>query len=154
MKRQSSELFNSVFLHVTLVLLYSKKTFLIWTECSDTKRWLIKYAWLFQSIGGLHQQFCQCFTNKCCQKYEFHRRKGYRKSNAISIMAIVSSMLIWQPLYPFFSYCSTLYRLDMIPRCCNNLSHIFIHTYYHCQASKAKQMVQQIAEPVVNIAFH
>ena len=33
---------NSVFLHVTLVLLHGKKTFLTWTERSDAKRWLIK----------------------------------------------------------------------------------------------------------------
>ena len=57
-KRQSSESFNSVFLHVTLVLPYGKKMFLTWTERSDAKRWLIKYAWLFQSIGGLHQLVC------------------------------------------------------------------------------------------------
>ena len=61
--------FDSVFLRVTLVLPYSKKTFLAWTECSNVKRWLTKYAWLFQLIGGLQQLFCQCFTNECCQKY-------------------------------------------------------------------------------------
>ena len=95
---------------------------------------------------------CQYFTNKYCQKYKFYRRKEYRKSNAIHIMAIVSSTLR-QSLCPFFSYCSTLYRLEVIPRCRNNLSYIFIHTYYHCQASKAKQMVQQIAEPVVKCSL-
>ena len=83
---------------------------------------------IVQSIGRLQQLFCQCFTNKCCQKYEFYRRKGYRKSNAICIMAIMSSTL-WRPLYLFFSSCSTLYRLEVIPRCCNNLSYIFINTY-------------------------
>ena len=56
---------------------------------------------LFQLIGGLQQLVCQCFTNKCCQRYEFYRRKGYRKSNAIRITAIVSSML-WRP-HPLFS---------------------------------------------------
>ena len=142
-----------MFLHVTLVLSYGKKMFLTWTEHSDAKCWLTKYVWLFQLIGGLQQLFYQCFTNKCCQKYEFYRRKGYQKSNAIRIMAIMSSTL-WQPLYPFFSCFSTLYRLKVLPRCCNNFSYIFIHTYYHCQASKAKQMVRQIAEPVVNVAFH
>ena len=142
-----------MFLHVTLVLPYGKKTFLTWTEHSDAKRRLIKYACLFHLIEGLQQLFCQCFTNKCCQKYEFYHRKGYRKSNAIRITAIMSSTL-WWPLYPFFSYCSTLYGLEMIPRCCNNLSYIFIHTYYHYQASKAKQMVRQVAEPVVNVPFH
>ena len=61
------------------------------------------------------------------------------------------SSTLWRPLYPFFSCCSTLYRLEVIPRCCSNLSYIFIHTYYHYQASKAKQMVRQAAEPVVNV---
>ena len=121
-------------------------------ELSDAKHWLIKYAWLFQSIGGLQQLFCQCFTNKCCQKYKFYCRKGYQKSNAIRITAIMSSAL-WRPLYPF-SYCFTLYRLEVIPGCCNNLYYIFIHTYYHYQVSKAKQMVWQIAELVINVAFH
>ena len=82
---------------------------------------------------------------KCCQKYEFYHRKGYRKSNAVRIMAILSSTL-WKSLYPLFSYCSTLYRLEVMSQCCNNISYIFIHTYFHCQASKAKQMVQQIAD--------
>ena len=45
-------------------------------------------------------------------------------------------------------------RLEVIPSCCNNLTYIFIHTYYHCQASKAKQMVWQVAERVVNVPFH
>ena len=101
-KRRSSLSANSVFLHVTLVLSCGKKPFLTWTERSDANRWVIKYAWLFQSIGGLQQLFCQCFTNKCCQKYEFYHRKGYRKSNAIRITAIMFSTL-WRPLYPFFS---------------------------------------------------
>ena len=57
MKRQSPESFNSLFLHGTLVLPYSKKTFLAWTERSGSKRWLTKNAWLFQSIGGLQQLF-------------------------------------------------------------------------------------------------
>ena len=142
-----------MFLHVTLVLPYSKKTFLTWTERYNAKCWLIKYAWLFQSIGEFQQLVCQCFPNKYCEKYEFYHRKGYQKPNAICITAIVSSTL-WQPLYPLFSCCSTLHRLKVIPRCCNNLSYIFIHTHYHCQASKAKQMVQKIVEPVVNVAFH
>ena len=137
MKHQSSELFNSVFLHVTVVLPYSKKTFLAWTECLDAKHWLTKYAWLFQSIGGLQQLFCKCFTNKCCWKYEFYHRKGCPKSNAIRIMTIMSST-IWQPLYSLFSYCSTLYRLEVMSQCSNNLSYIFICTYFHCQVSKAK----------------
>ena len=115
--------------------------------------WPNTFVWLFQSIGGLQQQFCQCFTNKCCQKYEFYYRKGYRKSNAICIMVIMSFTL-WQPLYPLFSFCFTLYKLEVIPRCCNNLSYIFIHTYFHCQASKVKQMVWQKGKPVVNVAFH
>ena len=34
---------------------------------------------------------------------------------------------LWCPLYPLFSYCSTLCRLDMMSQCCNNLSYIFIH---------------------------
>ena len=79
-----------------------------------------------QSIGGLQHLFCQCFRNKCCQKYEFYRRKGYQKWNAIHIKAIMSFTL-WRPLYPFF-YHSTLYRLEVIARCCNNLSYIFNHT--------------------------
>ena len=87
------------------------------------------------------------FTNKCCQKYEFYRRKCYQKSNTIRITAIVSTL--WRPFYLLFSCCSILYRLEVIPRCCNNLSYIFIHTYYHYQASKAKQMVRQTVEPVV-----
>ena len=53
---------------------------------------------------------CQCFINKCCRKYEFYRRKGYQKSNAIRITAIMPSTL-WWPLYSLFSYCFTLYRL-------------------------------------------
>ena len=141
-----------MFLHVTLVLPYSKKTFLTWTERSGSKRWLIKYAWLFQSIGGLQQLFCQCFTNKCCQKYEFYHRKGYRKSNAIHITAIMSSWL-WQPLYPLFSYCSTLYGHEVMFRCCNDLSYIFIHTYVCISTVKhpKQKMIQQIVEPVVNL---
>ena len=51
--------------------------------------------------------------------------RGYWKSNAIRITTILSSTL-WWPLYPFFSCCSTLYRLEVIPRCCNDLSYIFI----------------------------
>ena len=113
-----------------------------------------KYTWLFQLIGGLQQLFCQYFTNKCRQKYEFYCRKGYQKSDAIRIMAIVSSRL-WRSLYySLFSYCFTLYRLEVMSRCCNNLSYIFIHTYFHCKTSKANQMVRQIAELVVIVAFH
>ena len=93
------------------------------------------------------------FYEQMLPKYEFSRRKGYRKSNAISIMEIMSFTL-WRPLYLFFSYCSTLYKLEVIPRCCNNLSYIFIQTYYHCQVSKAKQMVRQVAERVVSVPFH
>ena len=40
-----------------------------------------------------------------------------------------------------FSHYFTLYRLEVTSWCCNNLSYIFIHTYFHCQAFKAKQMV-------------
>ena len=58
MKHQSSESFHSVFLHVTLVLPHSKKTFLAWTEYSGSKSWLTKYAWLFESIRGVQQLFC------------------------------------------------------------------------------------------------
>ena len=137
MKCQSSESINSVFLHVTLILPYSKKTFLAWTKCYDAKRWLTKYVWLFQSIGGLQQLFCRCFASKCCQKYKFYRRKEYQKSNAMHITAVMSSTL-WWPLYPLLSYYSTLYRLEVMSRCCNNLPYIFVHTYFHCQASKEK----------------
>ena len=80
MKRRSSESFNSVFLYVTLVLPYGKKTFLAWTEHSGSKCWLTKYVRLFESIGGLQQLFYQCFVNKCYQKYEFYHRKEHQKS--------------------------------------------------------------------------
>ena len=70
---------------------HTVKVFLAWTEHSDTKRRLTKYPWLFQSIGGLRQLFCQFFTNKCFQKYEFYHRKVYQKSNAIPITAIMFS---------------------------------------------------------------
>ena len=66
-KCRSSQSFNIVFLHVTLVLQYGKKTFSAFTEQSDAKHWLTKYLWLFQSIGGLQQLFCWCFKNKCCK---------------------------------------------------------------------------------------
>ena len=137
MKQWSSELFNSMFLHVTVVLPYSMKTFLAWMECPDAKHWLTKCAWFFQSIWGLQQLSCRCFTNKCCWKYEFYHRKGCPKSNTIRIVTIMSSIL-WRPLCPLFSYCSTLYRLEVMSQCSNNLSYIFIHTYFHSQASKAK----------------
>ena len=98
--------------------------------------WSSIRTWLFQLIGGSQQLFHQCFTNKCYQKYEFYNRKGYRKSNAIQIIAIVSPTLSW-PLYALFSYHSTLYRLEVMSQYCNNLSYIFIHTYYYCQATIA-----------------
>ena len=63
MKCWSSESFNSVFIYVTVVLPYSKKTFLTWTEYSDIKCWLTKLVWLFQSTGEFQQLFCWCFTN-------------------------------------------------------------------------------------------
>ena len=66
---------------------------------------------------------------------EFYRRKGYQKSNAIHIMAIMCSRL-WRPLYPLFSYYSTLYRLEVMSRCCNNISYIFIHTYVRISTVK------------------
>ena len=127
------------YIHVTLVLPYGEKTY--------CQAWTCRALWcqvladqvcvIVQSIGGLQQLFCQCFTHKCCQKHEFYHRKGYWKSNAIRITTIMSSML-WRPLYTLFSYCFTLYRLGVMFRCCNNLSYIFIHTYFHYQASNAK----------------
>ena len=63
--------------------------------------------------------------------------KGHQKSNAISIMAFMYSTL-WWPLYSLFSYCFTLSRLEVMSRCCNNLSYIFIYTCFHCQAWKSK----------------
>ena len=127
-KRRSSESFNSVFLQVTLVPPYDKKTLIFWLKQSslmpsigwpsmcdyfnwleDCSKFSTKYAWLFQSIERLQQIFCQCFTNKCCQKYEFYYRKRCQKSSAICIMAIMSSSL-WQMgdtlIYPVFWFSS------------------------------------------------
>ena len=54
-------------------------------------------------------------------KHEFHRRKACQKSNAICIMAIMSSTL-WRPLYPCFL---------IVPHCiglkwCSNIVIIFL----------------------------
>ena len=51
-KHQSLEMFNNVFLYIILVLPYSKKAVLAWTECFDGKYWLTMYAQLFESTGG------------------------------------------------------------------------------------------------------
>ena len=48
---------NGVFLHVTLVLLYSKKMFLL-EQHSSAKCWLTTYAQLFESIGEIQHLFC------------------------------------------------------------------------------------------------
>ena len=63
-------------------------------------------------------------TNVAKNTSSIAKRGIEKKSNAICITAIMSSTL-WQPLYPFFSYCFTLYRLEVIPRCCNNLLYIY-----------------------------
>ena len=54
-KHQPAESFIGVFLHITLVLPYSKRIFLNWTEHCDAKRWLAKYSQLFKSIGEVEQ---------------------------------------------------------------------------------------------------
>ena len=69
------------------------------------------------------------FYKQMLLKYEFYRGKGYQKSNAICIMAVMSRSTLWWPLYPFFTYCSTLYRLEVMPRCCNNLLYIYTYTF-------------------------
>ena len=75
------------------------------------------------------------FYKKMLPKIRVLSQEGVSKSNAIRITAIISSML-WQPLYPFFSYCSTLYRLEVMSRCCNNLLSIYISTVKHPKHNK------------------
>ena len=41
------------------------KTFLVWTECSGTKRWLTKYAWLFELIEGVQQPLSTLLRVSC-----------------------------------------------------------------------------------------
>ena len=78
--------------------------------------------------------------------------RGVESQMLYIIITAVMSSTLWWPLYALF-YCSTLYRLEVMSQCCNNLSYIFIHTYFHYQASKAKLMVRQMVEPVVNVTF-
>ena len=134
---ESNSVKQNAVLHVTLVLPYGKKRFLAWTECSDTKRWLIKYKWLFQSIGGLQQLFCWCFTKNVAKntspiagRVSKVKCYMYHSNHVFYVMATI---------IPLFSYSSALYRREVMPRCSNNLSYIFIHTYFHCQASKANK---------------
>ena len=137
-KCRSSESFNSVFLHVTLVLPHGKRTFLVWTVLwcqapTDQVCVIVSIDW--RTPATMH--ILLVFYKQTLPKYEFYCRKGHRKSNAICVMAIASSTL-WWPLYPLFSYCSTLYRLEVMFQSCKNLSYILIYTYFYCQSFKAK----------------
>ena len=67
-----------------------------------------------------------------------NRKKEYWKSNAISITAIMSSMLR-RSLYPLFSYCFMLNRLEVMSQCCNNFFtylSIYISTVKHPKQNK------------------
>ena len=75
-KHWQSEWINSVFLQVTLVLLYSNKS-------SDKKHWLTKYAQSFKSIGGVQQPFCWFY--KQIRQIFYWEIRG-RRSKAKSIM--------------------------------------------------------------------
>ena len=77
-----------------------------------TPSWLTKYTRLFQSIRGLQQLFCQCFTNKCC----LSSIAGRGIKNEMLYVSRQSCLLyrLWRPLYPLFSYFSTLYRLEVM----------------------------------------
>ena len=104
---------------------------------SDAKCWLTKYALLFNQLEDSSNYSASVLHTNVAKNMSSITGRGIEKSNAIRIMTIMSSML-WRPLYTLFSYCFTLYRLGVMFRCCNNLSYIFIHTYFHCQASKVK----------------
>ena len=67
-----------------------------WYHCNQPvmtvkSGWHVRIILVYQ--GKIRIYDSQCFRNKCCQKYEFYRRKGYQKLNAIRITAIMSSTL-------------------------------------------------------------
>ena len=60
------------------------------------------------------------------------------------------SSRLWWPLYPLFSYCSTLYRLEVMSRCCNNLSYTYIYPYIHTYVflSTVKHPKQKVVQQI------
>ena len=108
-----------MFLHITIVLPYSRKMFFclnraLWCQATDQVCVIVSITWrspatillvfykqILLNIWVLLQEWMS--KVKCC------------------IMAIVSSTL-WRPLYSLFSYCFSLYRLEVIFQHCNNLS--------------------------------
>ena len=94
-----------MFLHLTLVLPYGKKTFLAWTERSGSKCWLTKHTWLFQWIGEL-----QRFILLVVQANEWvvlisNLRKEHRMSKAWA-KASYNSVLVEGNIDDWFCYLS------------------------------------------------
>ena len=137
MKRHLSELYNNVYLHVNLVLPYGEKCF--WLEQSDvmpSAGWPSMHDWLEDSSN-----YSASVLQTSIAKNMSSITTGGIKSQMLCVSQ-QSCLLGYGDYYiTLFSYYSTLYRLEVTSWCCNNLSYIFIHTYFHCQAFKVKQML-------------
>ena len=128
-----------MFLLVTLVLAYSKNVFalnraLLLEALTDRTCVIVSIDWRTPTTI-LPVFYKQMLLEK------FYRREGvtkikcyaYHSNHVFYVMATIISLL-----FLLFH----LYRVEVMSRCRNNLSFVFIHTWFHCQASKTKRMVQ------------
>ena len=106
MKRWSSELLNSFFLHVTLVLPYSKKTFGL-NRALWLKAWMTKHTWLFQWIGGLQPLILLVLQANEWIVLLSNRRKEHRRPKTWA-KASYNTVLVEGNIYNWFHYLSNL----------------------------------------------
>ena len=126
-----------ILLNKCLAWSYSKKAILAWTECSDMKHWLTKYAQLFESFAGVQWLlillvfYKHMLLIRRVLLQEGVSKAKYHIHHSHSVFHLCWSLY---PLFhnPCFLTVSSHIGLKQYSQCCNNLSYIFIHTYFYC----------------------
>ena len=103
-----------ILLNKCLAWPYSKKAILAWTECSDMKHWLTKYAQLFESFAGVQWLLILLVFYKHMLLIRWVLlQEGVSKAKYHIHHSHSVFHLCWS-LYPLFSYCIIPCRLETI----------------------------------------
>ena len=122
-----------ILLNKCLAWPYSKKAILAWTECSDIKHWLTKYAQLFELFAGVQWLLILLvFYKHMLLIRQVLLQEGVSKAKCYIHHSHIVSSTYADHYNPCFLTVSSSIGLKQYSQCCNNLSYIFIHTYFYC----------------------
>ena len=137
-----------MFLHVTLVLSYGRKTFLAWTEHSDAKH----TGW---------SSMCNCFN---WLQDSSNYSAGVLQTNVVKNMSSITGrgiksqtlyitrhhvFYIMATMYPLFSYCSTIDGCQICQNCKWSITMASFSTGFNSTSHKAAYPNQPASHAVI-----